>query len=172
MMRSPTELLDEERRRLLGLAAGAGAAVVCGAAARAQTVPWQKLERVDAGDLSIQYVDMGPRRGRPVILLHGWPYDIHSFAEIAPLLAAKGYRVIIPYLRGYGGTRFRSPDMVRNGEQAVLAVDVIALMDSLAIQRAIIGGFDWGARACQRGWKLRAFAIPAAAILRHPAACP
>ena len=88
----------------------------------------------------------GPANGPVVILLHGWPYDIYSFADVAPLLAAKGYRVIIPYLRGYGTTRFLSGETVRNGQQAVVAIDIIAFMDALKIQKAIIGGFDWGAR--------------------------
>jgi pimeloyl-ACP methyl ester carboxylesterase len=109
-------------------------------------VPWGTLSRVDAGDLSIEYADIGPRAGAPVLLLHGWPYDIHSFAEAAPMLAAKGHRVIIPYLRGYGGTRFRSADTMRNGQQAALALDVIGLMDALEIRQAVIGGSDWGAR--------------------------
>jgi pimeloyl-ACP methyl ester carboxylesterase len=84
--------------------------------------------------------------GRPVILLHGWPYDIHSYVDVAPLLTAKDYRVIVPYLRGYGGTRFLSSETLRNGQQSALAVDVIALMDVLKIEKAVIGGFDWGAR--------------------------
>ncbi len=104
------------------------------------------LRRVDAGDLRVGYVELGALDAKPVILLHGWPYDIHSFAEVGPALAAKGFRVIVPYLRGFGPTRFVSSDVARNGQQAVLAVDVIALMDALRISNAIIGGFDWGAR--------------------------
>jgi pimeloyl-ACP methyl ester carboxylesterase len=104
-------------------------------------------KQVEAGVLSIGYVDAGPADGRPVILLHGWPYDIHCFADVVPQLAAAGCRVIVPYLRGYGSTRFLSRDTVRNGEQAVFAVDTIALMDALGIERAIVGGFDWGGRA-------------------------
>ena len=92
------------------------------------------------------YVDIGPPGGRPVLLLHGWPYDIHSYAGAALALAAAGYRVIVPYLRGYGPTRFRSGDAVRNGQQAVLAVDAIALLDALGVDEAIVAGFDWGAR--------------------------
>ena len=88
----------------------------------------------------------GPAGGPPVILLHGWPYDIHSYAEVVPLLTAAGYRAIVPYLRGYGTTRFLSDETLRNGEQAALAVDAIGLMDALKIDRAIVGGFDWGAR--------------------------
>jgi pimeloyl-ACP methyl ester carboxylesterase len=104
------------------------------------------LKQIDAGVLNVGYAEAGPASGRPVILLHGWPYDIHAFEEVAPILAAKGYRVIIPYLRGYGTTRFLSDDTIRNGEQAAIAVDIIALMDALKIQKAIIGGFDWGSR--------------------------
>src|SRR5215204_1232533 len=104
------------------------------------------LRQVEAGLLNVGYAEAGPGDGRPVVLLHGWPYDIHSYVEVAPLLAAAGYRVVVPYLRGFGTTRFRSDDTVRNGEQAALALDVIALMDALGIERAILGGFDWGAR--------------------------
>ncbi len=92
------------------------------------------------------YAEAGPADGRAVILLHGWPYDIHSYVDVAPLLAAKGYRVIVPYLRGYGTARFRSSETVRNGQQSVVAVDTVALMDALDIEKAIIGAFDWGAR--------------------------
>jgi pimeloyl-ACP methyl ester carboxylesterase len=105
------------------------------------------LKQVDAGLLSVGYAEAGPAGGPAVILLHGWPYDIHSYAEATPLLAAAGYRVIVPYLRGYGTTRFLSGAALRNGQQAALAVDVIALMDALGIRDAIIAGFDWGARA-------------------------
>src|SRR3974377_1251393 len=103
------------------------------------------LTQVDSRLLSVVYADPGPADGPAVILLHGWPYDIHSFAEATPLLASAGYRVIVPYLRGYGTTRFLSAATVRNGQQAVLGVDTIALMDALGIREAIIGGFDWGA---------------------------
>jgi pimeloyl-ACP methyl ester carboxylesterase len=106
-----------------------------------------EVRQVQAGDLDVGYVDVGPPDGRAVVLLHGWPYDIHSYDEVAPLLAAAGLRVVVPYLRGYGTTRFRSESTPRNGQQAVLAVDVVALMDALGIESAIIGGFDWGARA-------------------------
>ena len=105
------------------------------------------LRQADAGVLSVGYAQAGPAEGPPVLLLHGWPYDIHSFAEVAPELAEAGYRVIVPFVRGYGTTRFRSDDTPRNGQQAVLAVDVIALMDTLGIDRAILAGFDWGARS-------------------------
>jgi pimeloyl-ACP methyl ester carboxylesterase len=104
------------------------------------------LSQVDAGLLRVGYAEAGPGDGRPVVLLHGWPYDIHSYLEIAPMLAAAGYRVIVPYLRGFGTTRFLSDDSVRNGEQAALALDVLALLDALEIERAVLAGFDWGAR--------------------------
>jgi pimeloyl-ACP methyl ester carboxylesterase len=96
--------------------------------------------------LDVGYVDLGPDDGPPVVLLHGWPYDIHSYAEVAPRLASAGYRVVVPYLRGYGTTRFLSDATVRNGQQSVLAVDTIALLDALAIDAAVVAGFDWGAR--------------------------
>lgn len=108
--------------------------------------PMGPIRQVDAGTLSIGYYEAGPAAGPVVILLHGWPYDIHSFAEVAPPLAAKGYRVIVPHLRGYGTTTFLSADTPRNGQQAVLAVDIINLMDALKIQNALIAGYDWGAR--------------------------
>jgi pimeloyl-ACP methyl ester carboxylesterase len=104
------------------------------------------LKQINAGLLNVGYAEAGPASGPPVILLHGWPYDIYSFVDVAPLLAAKGYRVIIPYLRGYGTTSFLSSSTFRNGQQSVVALDIIALMDALKIQKAIIGGFDWGAR--------------------------
>ena len=107
------------------------------------------LKHIDAGLLNVGYAEVGPAHGPAVVLLHGWPYDIHSYVDVAPLLAAKGYRVIVPFLRGYGSTRFLSSETFRNGQQAVVALDVIALMDALKIRKAIIGGFDWGARtAC------------------------
>ncbi|HEX4476940.1 MAG TPA: alpha/beta fold hydrolase, partial [Polyangiaceae bacterium] len=95
---------------------------------------------------NVGYAEVGPASGRPVILLHGWPYDIHSYDAVAPLLGSKGYRVIVPYLRGYGTTRFLSSDTFRSGEQAVVAVDIVALMDALKIDKATLAGFDWGAR--------------------------
>jgi pimeloyl-ACP methyl ester carboxylesterase len=107
---------------------------------------FDNLKQINAGALSIGYAEAGPQNGPVVILLHGWPYDIYAFAEVMPLLAASGYRVIAPYLRGYGTTRFLSADTPRNGQQAVVAVDIIALMDALKIDKAIFGGFDWGAR--------------------------
>ena len=105
-----------------------------------------ELRQINAGLLDVGYADLGPKQGQPVILLHGWPYDIHSYAEVAPELAAQGYRVVVPHLRGYGTTRFLSDDTVRNGQQAALATDAVALMDALHIDSAIIAGFDWGAR--------------------------
>jgi pimeloyl-ACP methyl ester carboxylesterase len=105
------------------------------------------LKQVGAGVLNVGYAEAGPASGPAVLLLHGWPYDIHSYADVTPLLAARGYRVIVPYLRGYGTTRFLSEGTPRNGQQAVLAADAIALMDALNIDRAILAGFDWGARS-------------------------
>jgi len=107
---------------------------------------FQSLRQIDAGLLRVGYAEDGPPDGQPVMLLHGWPYDIHAFDGVAPLLTAKGFRVIIPYLRGYGATRFRSVDTVRNGQPAALAMDAIALMDALKLERALLAGFDWGAR--------------------------
>jgi len=104
------------------------------------------LKQVDAGLLNIGYAEAGPADGEPVILLHGWPYDIHSFVDVAPLLASAGYRVIVPHLRGYGSTRFLSDTTLRNGQPSAIAVDTIALMDALGIQKATLAGFDWGAR--------------------------
>jgi len=104
------------------------------------------IKQIDAGVLNIGYAELGPARGTSVILLHGWPYDIHSYEEVAPLLASKGYHVIVPYLRGYGTTRFLSSETFRNAQQSAVALDVIKLMDALGIQKAIVGGFDWGSR--------------------------
>jgi pimeloyl-ACP methyl ester carboxylesterase len=106
---------------------------------------WQ-LKQIDAGALSVGYAETGPEDGEAVLLLHGWPYDIHSFAQVAPFLAAQDFRVIVPYLRGFGSTRFLSDDAPRNGQQSVVAVDAVALLDALQIDRAVVGGFDWGAR--------------------------
>jgi len=105
------------------------------------------VKQIEAGVLNTGYVEAGPADGPAVVLLHGWPYDIHSFADVTPALAAAGYRVIVPFVRGYGTTRFLSGGTPRNGQQAVLAADVIALMDGLEIEKAILGGFDWGARS-------------------------
>ena len=104
------------------------------------------VKQIDAGLLNVGYVEVGPANGPPVLLLHGWPYDIHSFVDVAPILEKKRYRVIVPYLRGYGSTRFLSAGTFRNGQPAALASDLIALMDALEIEKATIAGFDWGAR--------------------------
>jgi pimeloyl-ACP methyl ester carboxylesterase len=105
------------------------------------------LKQADAGELNVGYAEAGPGDGSAVVLLHGWPYDIHSYVDVAPLLAAAGYRVIVPYLRGHGATRLLSSETFRNGQQSVIAVDILALMDALEIERAILAGYDWGARA-------------------------
>ena len=104
------------------------------------------LKRVTAGLLDVGYAELGPRHGPVVICLHGWPYDIHSFVDVAPLLAAEGYRVIVPYLRGHGTTRFLSPRTFRNAQQSAIALDIVALMDALRIDQAVLAGFDWGSR--------------------------
>ena len=111
-----------------------------------KTESWGTVRQIDAGPLNVGYVETGPADGRPVLLLHGWPYDIHTYADAAPVLAEAGYRVVVPFLRGFGTTRFRSGDAVRNGQQAALAADVIDLMDALRIESAILAGCDWGAR--------------------------
>ncbi len=152
------------RRRLLAMAAGlsAGSTVLAGNPLFADDIPsvttnatfpaqsqnpsFASPKQIDAGLLNIGYAEAGPAGGPAVILLHGWPYDIYSFVDVAPLLASKSYRVIVPYLRGYGSTRFLSSATFRNGQQGVVALDIIALMDALKIQKAIIGGFDWGGR--------------------------
>jgi pimeloyl-ACP methyl ester carboxylesterase len=111
-----------------------------------ENTSFDTIKQINAGLLNVGYVEEGPADGQPVILLHGWPYDIHSFADVAPLLVDKGYRVIIPYLRGYGTTRFLSNSTFRNGQPSALALDIIALMDALKIEKAVLAGFDWGAR--------------------------
>jgi pimeloyl-ACP methyl ester carboxylesterase len=146
--------IDHRRRELLGVAAAALAAgefamtsADAKPAVKAGTHPsFGPLKQIDAGTLNIGYAETGPANGPAVLLLHGWPYDIHAFVDVAPLLAQAGYRVIVPYLRGYGTTRFLSADTPRNGQQSVVAVDAIALLDALKIDRAIVAGFDWGAR--------------------------
>jgi len=107
-----------------------------------------ELETIKAGSLEMAYMVAGPSDGWPCVMCHGFPYDPHAFAEVAPRLAAAGARVIIPYLRGYGPTRFLSPDTPRSGEQAALACDLLALLDALGMAKAVVGGFDWGGRAC------------------------
>ncbi|WP_171168196.1 alpha/beta fold hydrolase [Streptomyces sp. I05A-00742] len=123
--------------------AGATAATAAGSRGRGAFPP---LKKIGAGLLEIGYAELGPAHGSPVICLHGWPYDIHSFAEVAPLLAAEGHRVIVPYLRGHGTTRFVSPRTFRNGQQSAIALDTVALMDALGLEKAVLAGFDWGAR--------------------------
>jgi pimeloyl-ACP methyl ester carboxylesterase len=146
-----SEKIDHHRRRFLGVAgitlATAQFTMTSAAAAQSGTnTSFGALKQIDAGLLNVGYAEAGPADGPPVILLHGWPYDIHAFADVAPLLAQAGYRVIVPYLRGYGTTRFLVSDTFRNGQPAALASDIVALMDALKIEQAIIGGFDWGAR--------------------------
>ena len=106
-----------------------------------------EIRQIDAGPLDVGYADRGPADGPAVLLLHGWPYDIHSFADVVPILTAAGHRVIVPHLRGYGTTRFRSAAAVRNGQQAALVSDAVALLDALGIEAAVVAGFDWGARS-------------------------
>ena len=159
-----SEKTKYDRRRFLGIAAAgaAGASVGLISSASAQSkktnaarptstksgtnTSFGPLKQIDAGLLNVGYAEAGPANGRPVILLHGWPYDIHSFVDVAPLLASAGYRVIVPYLRGYGTTRFLSTETFRNGQPSAVAVDITALMDALKIDKAVIAGFDWGAR--------------------------
>jgi pimeloyl-ACP methyl ester carboxylesterase len=112
----------------------------------AKAAPSVSLKTVKAGVLEVAYTEAGPATGSPILLLHGWPYDIRAFDEVVPQLAANGHRVIVPYLRGYGPTRFLSADTMRNGQPAALAQDVIDLMDALKFEKALLGGFDWGAR--------------------------
>jgi pimeloyl-ACP methyl ester carboxylesterase len=159
-----TEKIDQHRRHFFGAAAVTIAAAQLGITGsadaqsgnkRATQLPAIKpgtntsftaLKQIDAGVLSVAYAEAGPPDGPPVILLHGWPYDIYSFVDVTPLLASAGYRVLVPYLRGYGGTRFLSNDTVRNGQPSAVAADTIAFMDALKIQSGVLAGFDWGAR--------------------------
>src|SRR5438552_15882785 len=155
----PTSI-DRARRRFLGTAAmtlaapfiasDAGTAsrrpVRAGRIAGAPAPSFDAIKQIDAGVLNVGYADVGPRDGRAVLLLHGWPYDIHSFVDVTPLLASAGYRVIVPYLRGYGSTRFLSSETFRNGQPSAVALDIVALMDALKIQKATLAAFDWGAR--------------------------
>ncbi len=141
------------RRWLLGAAAAGAVATQFGGLSpvRAQSTAgdaarFATLKRINAGDLDVGYAEDGPANGPPVLLLHGWPYDIHTYVDVVPRLAAAGYRVIVPYLRGYGTTRFLSAGTPRNGQQAALAVDAIALMDALRMEKVIVAGCDWGAR--------------------------
>jgi pimeloyl-ACP methyl ester carboxylesterase len=161
-----TEQINHLRRRFLGAAAmtfagAAGFGLIGSANAQSDqantatdpalgtkvgVISFGALKQIDAGVLNVGYAEAGSADGKPVILLHGFPYDIHSFVDVAPLLASKGYRVIVPYLRGYGTTRFLSKETPRNAQQSAIALDTIALMDALKIEKAILGGFDWGAR--------------------------
>ena len=161
---SLSETINQNRRRFLSTAAMTVAATQIGmfspanaeaATANMADVPaikpgtntsFTSLKQIDAGILNVGYAEAGPADGPAVILLHGWPYDIHSYVDVAPLLASAGYRVIVPYSRGYGTTRFLSSETMRNAQQSAVALDIIALMDALKIQKAIFAGFDWGAR--------------------------
>lgn len=156
--------INHERRRFFGVAAMTIAAVELGMAGAAMAQSGQAsaapladikpgthtsfaaLKQIEAGVLDVGYAEVGPADGPAVLLLHGWPYDIHTYVDVAPLLAQAGHRVIVPYLRGYGTTRFLSQDTPRNGQQSAIAADMIALMDALGIEKAILGGCDWGAR--------------------------
>jgi len=142
--------IDHGRRRLFGAAAALVAASVpwvsSASAQTSLTRSFGPLKRVNAGVLNIEYAELGAADAPVAILLHGWPYDIHAFLDVAPVLAQAGYRVIVPYLRGYGTTRFLSAATPRNGQQSVVAVDLIAMMDALSIRNAVVAGFDWGAR--------------------------
>jgi pimeloyl-ACP methyl ester carboxylesterase len=139
-------VLNLSRRKLLGATAVTLATTQLGITARAQSVTFATLKKVKAGVLEVAYAEAGPANGTPVLLLHGWPYDIHTYVDVVPALAATGYRVIVPYLRGFGGTQFLSDQTPRNGQQSALALDAIELLDALKIDAAVIGGCDWGAR--------------------------
>jgi pimeloyl-ACP methyl ester carboxylesterase len=146
------EINNNRRRFLSNIAMSLAAAELAtsryaAAKSRASAQSLAPLKQIDAGLLNIGYAEAGPTDGPAVLLLHGWPYDIHSFIDVAPLLASHGYRVIIPYLRGYGSTRFLSTETFRNGQQSAVALDSLALMDALNIRKAIIAGFDWGGRS-------------------------
>ena len=140
--------INHDRRRIVATGLTTLAAAGLPTARAAERSFWS-LKTVNAGMLHVGYAEAGPAGGRPVVLLHGWPYDIHTYVDVAPLLASAGYRVIVPHLRGHGTTRFLSKDTPRNGQQSAIAADIIALMDALGIEKAVIGGCDWGARtAC------------------------
>lgn len=151
-----TQIIDQHRRQFLGVAAGSiviGLGVIDLARAEPAASPssasnasFGTVKQINAGVLNVGYAEAGPATGPVAILLHGWPYDIHAFIDVAPILAQAGYRVIIPYLRGYGSTNFLSSETPRNGEPGALASDIIALMDALDIKKAVLAGFDWGAR--------------------------
>ena len=158
MSYSTPDEIDRRRRLFLGTAAltvvglGATTQIAFGdtdqstASASQALHSFGEIKQIDAGVLNVGYAELGPRDGAPVVLLHGWPYDIHTYVDVAPLLASQGYRVIVPYLRGYGSTSFLSSETARNGQQSAIASDVMALMDALGIERATIAGCDWGAR--------------------------
>jgi pimeloyl-ACP methyl ester carboxylesterase len=139
------------RQFLVGMLAAAAASrlggISFGTTAHAAPSSFGPVKQLDAGVLDVGFIESGPANGPPVILLHGWPYDIHSFVDVVPILAAAGCRVLVPHLRGHGTTRFRSAGTMRNGQPAALATDVIELMDALAIKQAVLAGFDWGARS-------------------------
>lgn len=155
-----SEKIDRRRRGFVGFAAALAAAQFGGVgssrgeaklekaapALRTTIASFAPLKQIEAGLLNVGYAEAGPADGPAILLLHGWPYDIHSFGEVTPLLAEAGYRVIVPYLRGYGTTHFLSGEAFRNGQPAALALDMVALMDALKIERATLAGFDWGAR--------------------------
>jgi pimeloyl-ACP methyl ester carboxylesterase len=157
------ELIGISRRRLLAMSSVSAGATLLGGLAlftasgnvEASDLPtissgtntsFGPIKQIDSGLLNVGYAESGPANGPAVILLHGWPYDIYSFVDVAPLLAARGYRVIVPYLRGYGTTRFLSSETFRNGQPAAIASDIVAMMDALKIEKAVLAGFDWGAR--------------------------
>ncbi|MBB4918997.1 alpha/beta fold hydrolase [Streptosporangium saharense] len=133
-------------RRTFGKVLGVTAASLAGLGSPGEPAAFGTLKQVRAGLLDIGYAEVGPAHGPVVICLHGWPYDIHSFAEVAPLLAARGHRVIVPYLRGHGTTHFLSSRTARNAQQSAIALDIVALMDALRIEKAVLAGFDWGSR--------------------------
>jgi pimeloyl-ACP methyl ester carboxylesterase len=154
---------DQDRRHFLGAAVvaagaagvgrfgmtarpGAGSRAASVGAASVSAASFGSLRQINAGVLNVGYAEAGPADGQPVVLMHGFPYDIHSYVEVAPLLAAAGYRVIVPYFRGYGTTTFRSASTPRNVDQAAFALDILALMDALGIERAVLAGYDWGSR--------------------------
>jgi pimeloyl-ACP methyl ester carboxylesterase len=184
------------RLRLLAMAsASAGAALLAqrplfadpvgdapaaaNATANPKNTSFGPLKQIDAGLLNVGYAEAGPASGPAVILLQGWPYDIYSYVDVAPLLASAGYRVIVPYLRGFGTTRFLSSETFRNGQQSVVAIDIIALMDALKIDKAILAGFDWGGRTadimavlwperCKALVSVSGYLIPSPAANRAP----
>jgi len=184
------------RRRLLALASlsaggallaqrplfadrGVDAAAAANATANLRNTSFAPLKQIDAGLLNVGYAEAGPAKGPAVILLQGWPYDIYSYVDVAPLLASAGCRVIVPYLRGYGTTRFLSSETFRNGQQSVVALDIIALMDALKIEKAILAGFDWGGRTadimavlwperCKALVSVSGYLIPSQAANRAP----